>query len=201
MALKIDQPITGWEVSGKQPEVMHEVLKRPEVLEGKTYKIKPPTENHALYITINNIVINAGTEHEKLMPFEIFAISKSMESFQWIVALTLVITAIFRKGGDVAFLVHELKPIFDPKGGYFRKGGKFMPSVVAEIGHIIEQHLIEIGAMQGKKLDAAQAKYVANKLADSQQNKGALCAKCGDNSVVILDGCATCVSCGESKCG
>ena len=116
---------------------MHERIERPEVLIGSTYKIKSPLVEHAMYVTINDIVLNAGTEHELRRPFEIFINSKSMEHFQWIVALTRIMSAVFRKGGDVTFLVEEMKAVFDPKGGYFKAGGMYMPSLVAELGSIV----------------------------------------------------------------
>ena len=105
---------------------MHEKLERPPVLTGSTYKIKTPLSEHALYVTINDIVLNPETEHELRRPFEIFINSKNMDHFQWIVALTRIASAVFRKGGDVTFLVEELRSVFDPHGGYFKKGGKFI---------------------------------------------------------------------------
>lgn len=107
---------------------MGEALSRPDMLIGNTYKIKTPVTEHALYITINDVIMNEGTPHEHRRPFEIFINSKNMEHFQWIVALTRVMSAVFRKGGDVTFLVEELKSVFEPSGGYFKKGGKFVPS-------------------------------------------------------------------------
>ena len=120
---------------------MHEKLERPEVLIGSTYKIKTPVSDHAMYVTINDIVLNEGTQHEQRRPFEIFINSKNLDHFQWIVALTRIISAVFRKGGDVTFLVDELKAVFDPRGGYWQPGGKFMPSIIAELGYVIERHL------------------------------------------------------------
>ncbi len=111
---------------------MHEKVERPDALIGATYKIKSPLVEHALYVTINDIVLNAGTEYELRRPFEIFINSKNMDHFQWIVALTRIMSAVFRKGGDVTFLVEELKAVFDPRGGYFKAGGVYMPSIVAE---------------------------------------------------------------------
>ena len=118
---------------------MHEKLERPEVLVGSTYKIKTPISDHAMYVTINDIVLNEGTEYEQRRPFEIFINSKNLDHFQWIVALTRIISAVFRKGGDVTFLVDELKAVFDPRGGYWQPGGKFMPSIIAELGYVIEK--------------------------------------------------------------
>jgi hypothetical protein len=115
---------------------MHEEIQRPEVLVGSTYKIKTPVSDHAMYVTINDIVLNEGTEYEQRRPFEVFINSKNLDHFQWIVALTRIISAVFRKGGDVAFLVDELKAVFDPRGGYWQPGGKFIPSIVAELGYV-----------------------------------------------------------------
>ncbi len=194
---------------------MHEKLKRPPKLEGSTYKVnKTPGSEHAMYVTINDIVLNPGTEHELRRPFEIFINSKNMDHFQWIVALTRIMSAVFRKGGDVTFLVEELRSVFDPRGGYFKKGGRYMPSLVAELGDIIECHLKEIGllgdcemdANQQQHVDAARDKYEqANgktTAEDSDYPEGAsLCAKCHTKAVVKLDGCMTCLNCGESNCG
>src|SRR5262249_11674352 len=144
---------------------MHEKVERPEALIGATYKIKSPLFEHALYVTINDIVLNQGTEYELRRPFEIFINSKNMDHFQWIVALTRIMSAVFRKGGDVTFLVEELKAVFDPRGGYFKAGGVYMPSIVAELGAIIEQHLKSIGLLHDPELDAEQRKLIAEKRA------------------------------------
>jgi hypothetical protein len=117
------------------------------VLLGSTYKIRSPLVEHALYVTINDLVLNPGTGHEVRRPFEIFINSRNMDHFQWIVALTRILSAVFRKGGDLAFLVEEMKAVFDPRGGYFRAGGVYMPSLVAEIGTVIETHLRGIGLL------------------------------------------------------
>ncbi|MDQ6988006.1 MAG: TSCPD domain-containing protein, partial [Mariprofundaceae bacterium] len=138
MTTKIDQKITGYEVvrpdeeqAGATVTQIAPLLERDDVLEGTTYKIKTPNSDHAMYITINDVIINAGTPEEHRRPFEIFINSKNMEHFMWIVALTRITSAIFRKGGDVTFLVEELKAVFDPRGGYYKRGGKYMPSIVA----------------------------------------------------------------------
>ena len=151
---------------------MHEKLERPEILIGATYKIKSPLIEHAMYITINDIVLNAGTEFEMRRPFEIFINSKNMDNFQWIVALTRIMSAVFRKGGDVTFLVEELKAVFDPRGGYFKAGGVYMPSIVAELGNIIETHLTMIGLLKGAELSDAQKQLIAEKRA-AYERKGA----------------------------
>lgn len=194
---------------------MHEKIERPESLLGSTYKIKTPLSEHALYVTINDIVLNQGTEHEMRRPFEIFINSKNMDHFQWIVALTRIISAVFRKGGDATFLVEELRSVFDPRGGYFKKGGKYMPSLVAELGDAIECHMRMIGLLKDDGLDEHQKKLIEEKRAQFEAGiKGAeeegaesfpasaqLCNKCHTKAVIKMDGCMTCLSCGDSKCG
>ncbi|MFZ1098572.1 MAG: hypothetical protein WAN26_04100 [Steroidobacteraceae bacterium] len=193
---------------------MHEKLERPEVLVGSTYKIKTPISDHAMYVTINDIVLNEGTEYEQRRPFEVFINSKNLDHFQWIVALTRIISAVFRKGGDVTFLVDELKAVFDPRGGYWQPGGKFMPSIIAELGYVIEKHLQTIGLIR-KQLDSHQQKLVDEKRAEYEARakqtdafakshfpEGAqLCNRCSTAAVVMMDGCMTCLNCGDSKCG
>ena len=204
---------------------MHETLQRPEKLIGSTYKLKVPdhVSSHAMYITINDVILNEGTEHELRRPFEIFINSKNLEHYQWIVALTLIMSATFRKGGDITFLVEELKSVFDPRGGYWNKG-KYMPSIIAELGNVIEQHLIDIGMLQAPELDPHQQQLIDekkaeleatdNKTSDSAQSadtdaaaeqswqaNATHCNKCNHKAVVVRDGCATCLNCGDSKCG
>ncbi|PLY11981.1 MAG: NrdJb [Sedimenticola sp.] len=194
---------------------MHEKVARPEMLFGSTYKIATPLSEHALYVTINDIILNQGTAHEVRRPFEVFINSKNMDHFQWIVALTRIISAVFRKGGDVTFLVEELRSVFDPSGGYFKKGGKYMPSLVAEIGDVIHCHLVMIGMLkeegpdehQQKLIDEKRAQYeqsieLQNKSSDGDFPEGAqLCKKCNTKAMIQMDGCMTCLNCGESKCG
>ena len=247
MTIKIDSKIVGYEVAKPEDDApavaepkaeergtakvirMTEQVQRPEgyeALEGSTYKIKTPLDDHAMYVTINDIVLNPGTEHEQRRPFEIFINSKNMDHFQWIVALTRLMSAVFRKGGDVTFLSEELQAVFDPKGGYFKPGGKFMPSIIAEIGAVIEHHLQKIGLMEKEQLSeqqmllldqkraeaeaSAQKKTLENSLTDTGPSDGedagypasaTLCNKCHTKAVVIMDNCATCLSCGYSKCG
>ena len=234
MAKQITQSIVGYKVKkADEPETnsaavpapqknqtaeivqMHESLQRPEMLLGSTYKVKTPLSEHALYMTINDILLNPGTEHELRRPFEIFINSKNMDHFMWVVALTRVISAVFRKGGDCTFLVEELKAVFDPKGGYFKPGGKYMPSLVAEIGDAIESHLRMIGLLTDEGLDKHQQKLVDEKRAEyeamqatgeskptSDYPDGAqMCTKCMTKAAILMDGCMTCLSCGDSKCG
>ncbi len=200
---------------------MHEKIERPEgmeALEGATYKIKTPLDEHALYVTINDIVLNKGTENEKRRPFEVFINSKNMDHFQWIVALTRVMSAVFRKGGDVTFMVEELQAVFDPRGGYYKPGGKFMPSLVAEIGAVVEDHLKRIGLLEDDSMTPEQLELIKLKREElegkptgstTQINDGdgdypasaTLCHKCNTKAMVVMDNCATCLSCGYSKCG
>jgi hypothetical protein len=194
---------------------MTEEVQRPEFLIGATYKIKTPVSDHAMYVTINDIVLNEGTPYEQRRPFEIFINSKNLDHFQWIVALTRIISAVFRKGGDVTFLVDELKAVFDPRGGYWQAGGKFMPSIIAELGYVIEKHLQMIGLLKKVELDETALKIIAEKKAEFEERtkqtdafakshfpEGAqLCAKCSTAAVVMMDGCMTCLNCGDSKCG
>ena len=248
MAIKIEKKITGYNVvkpedkaapaaapapqakaaEPRQAEViqMHESLERPEQLIGSTFKIKSPLFEHALYVTINDIVLNAGTKHEQRRPFEIFINSKNMDHFQWIVALTRIISAVFRKGGDVTFLVEEIKAVFDPRGGYFKAGGVYMPSIVAEIGAVIEQHMKNIGLIHDPEMSDGQRALIAEKraayeaasakknsdvnqapAAEGAESNGSfppgatLCHKCNTQALVLMDGCQTCLNCGYSKCG
>ncbi|MCG3144792.1 MAG: hypothetical protein HONDAALG_02265 [Gammaproteobacteria bacterium] len=194
---------------------MHEKVARPEMLIGSTYKIKTPHSDHALYVTINDIVLNPGTPHELRRPFEMFVNSKSMEHFQWIVALTRIISAVFRKGGDVTFLVEEMRSVFDPKGGYFKKGGRFIPSLVAEIGDVLDSHLRMIGLLRDDPSDAALRQQLVAKRAEYEKtlqqaeahapdefpDGAVLCQKCLTKAMIRMDNCLTCLNCGESKCG
>jgi hypothetical protein len=198
---------------------MHEKLERPERILGSTYKIKTPQSEHALYVTINDVVLNQGTEHEIRRPYEIFINSKNMDHFQWIVALTRIISAVFRKGGDVTFLADELRSVFDPRGGYFKSGGKFKPSLVAEIGDAIECHMKMIGMIEDEGMDERQREILEAKRKEYEAfhktesppaEKGQasefppmsqLCKKCHTKAVISMDGCMTCLNCGDSKCG
>ena len=207
-------------INGQPTVNLTEKTLRPEMLVGSTYKIKPPVSDHALYITVNDILLNQGTAQEVRRPFEIFVNSKNMEFYSWIVALTRVISAVFRKGGDCSFLVEELKAVFDPKGGYYQPGtGVFMPSVVADIGHVIETHLKTLDMLPKSEVDMPKQAYLKQKYqaaiaAGAAGNESgndshklnfpataSSCNKCYQKSVVLLDGCSTCLNCGDSKCG
>jgi len=233
MATKIDKKIVAFKVVKEEDEVtevaavpsipereiMHENVERPDMLLGSTYKIKTPLSEHALYVTINDVILNQDTDHEARQPYEIFINSKSMDQFQWVVALTRVISAVFRKGGDVCFLVEELKAVFDPQGGYFKKGGKFMPSLVAEIGESIESHMKMIGMIKDDAISDHQQQIMNEKRAAYEQKHSIaeqscdddsatsfpagsqLCKKCNTKASILMDGCMTCLNCGDSKCG
>ena len=170
-----------------------EPLDRPAELDGATYKLKWPDSEHAIYITINDIVVDG-----RRRPFEIFINSKNMEHFAWTVALTRMISAVFRRGGDVSFVVEELKAVFDPRGGAWIKG-KYIPSILAAIGGVIERHLVQIGFLAGEGLGLKtdpQAEVVS-----LSPKKGKACSSCGSYEVRMVEGCMTCASCGYSKCG
>ena len=183
MSKKIDKKIVGYKVVSDDAKAepiteadsniiqMHEKVSRPETLSGSTYKIKTPLSDHAMYLTINDIILNEGSDHELRRPFEIFLNSKNMDQYQWISALTRVISAVFRKGGDCTFLVEELKAIFDPQGGYFKSGGRFMPSLVAEIGWAIEDHLQKIGLLKKAEIPEHQQKIMDEKRTEFENSK------------------------------
>ena len=167
---------------------------RPEALEGHTYKLKWPGSEHAIYVTINDTVING---HRR--PFEIFINSKNMEHFAWTVALTRMISAVFRRGGDVSFVVEELKAVFDPRGGAWVEG-RYIPSILAAIGGVIEQHLIRIGFIAGEGL-GLKTDPKALRMAVGEGPRGAPCPACSAYEMVMIEGCMTCRACGHSKCG
>ncbi len=179
--------------NSSEAEVVYlsEPLDRPAALEGQTYKVKWPDSEHALYITINDIII-AG--HRR--PFEVFINSKNMEHFAWTVALTRMISAVFRRGGDVSFVVEELKAVFDPRGGAWMNG-KYIPSILAAIGGVIERHLIAIGFIEGEGLGL---KADPKARVAAMGGRGPSCPACGAYEMRMIEGCMTCGACGHSKC-
>jgi ribonucleoside-diphosphate reductase alpha chain len=189
------------ETTDKTPEAdqgadviyMSEPLDRPQALEGNTYKLKWPDSEHAIYLTVNDIIING---HRR--PFEVFINSKNMEHFAWTVALTRMISAVFRRGGDVSFVVEELKAVFDPRGGAWM-GGKYIPSILAAIGGVIERHMISIGFIEGEGL-GLKSDPQAN-VVGLNAPRGKACPSCGQFDMRMVEGCMTCASCGHSKCG
>lgn len=184
---------------------MFQPLDRPGELPGKTYKVRWPESDHALYITLNDIIDDQGRRR----PFEIFINSKNTEHYAWTVALTRMISAVFRRGGDVSFVVEELKAVFDPRGGYW-VGGKYVPSLLAAIGGVIESHMIDTGFIQSSNaLDGPDRNDIAKPMAvaagaEGQPGNGSMfrqCPKCAQPSLIRQEGCDTCTSCGHSKCG
>ncbi|MFN6978419.1 MAG: ribonucleoside-diphosphate reductase, adenosylcobalamin-dependent, partial [Gemmobacter sp.] len=183
------------EVPAAKGEIVYlaDPLDRPAALEGRTYKLKWPESEHALYITLNDIVI-AG----HVRPFEIFINSKNMEHYAWTVALTRMISAVFRRGGDVSFVVEELKAVFDPRGGAWMEG-RYVPSILAAIGGVIERHLVEIGFIAGEGL-GLKSDPRAEIVVTGGRPRGPACPSCGSYNLQNLEGCLTCADCGHSKC-
>ena len=188
---------------------MTQPLSRPEALPGQTYKVRWPDSEHALYITLNDIV-----QDGRRRPFEIFINSKNMEHYAWTVALTRMISAVFRRGGDVSFVVEEMKAVFDPRGGAWMEG-KYVPSLLAAIGEVIERHMIDIGFLPAKhshdeRGHQAQIVNLTPGLGPEPPPGNAMglagprlrqCPKCGEAALIRLEGCDQCTSCGYSKCG
>ncbi|KUJ76222.1 ribonucleotide reductase [Ruegeria marisrubri] len=182
------------ELDGGDVIYMSEPLDRPQSLEGSTYKLKWPDSEHAIYLTINDIIIGG-----RRRPFEVFINSKNMEHYAWTLALTRMISAVFRRGGDVSFVVEELKAVFDPRGGAWVKG-KYIPSILAAIGGVIEQHLIAIGFLEGEGM-GLKSDPQAQQVVNADLPRGKACPSCGQYEMRMVEGCMTCASCGHSKCG
>jgi ribonucleoside-diphosphate reductase alpha chain len=195
------RPLEGYHGGGVV--YMTQPLSRPEALPGQTYKVRWPDSEHALYITLNDIV-----QDGRRRPFEIFINSKNMEHYAWTVALTRMISAVFRRGGDVSFVVEEMKAVFDPRGGAWMEG-KYVPSLLAAIGEVIERHMIEIGFLPARLGHDERAAQVVNLEAERPPGTtlGLLgprlrqCPKCGEAALIRLEDCDQCTSCGYSKCG
>jgi ribonucleoside-diphosphate reductase alpha chain len=195
--LSVSEPVKKPSKTSKTADVVYiaEPLGRPEALEGQTYKIKWPESEHAIYITVNDVMMN---DHRR--PFEVFINSKNMEHFAWTVGLTRMISAVFRRGGDVSFVVEELKAVFDPRGGAWMEG-KYVPSILAAIGSVIEQHMIAIGFIEEGGHLKTDPHPNADAVAVGERPKGAACPNCGQYAVQMVEGCKTCLECGHSKCG
>ena len=187
-----ETPAQSREAQGGDVIYMSEPLARPSELEGTTYKLKWPDSEHAIYLTINDVVV-AG--HRR--PFEVFINSKNMEHFAWTVALTRMISAVFRRGGDVSFVVEELKAVFDPRGGAWQNG-RYIPSILAAIGGAIERHMVSIGFLEGEGMGLKTDPTSAVVNLDAQRGKA--CPSCGQYDMRMIEGCMTCMSCGHSKC-
>ena len=189
---------------------MTQPLSRPEALPGQTYKVRWPDSEHAIYITLNDII-----QDGRRRPFEIFINSKNMEHYAWTVALTRMISAVFRRGGDVSFVVEELKAVFDPRGGAWMEG-RYVPSLLAAIGDVIERHMIDIGFLPPKRAHGEprdRGDEVVEPAAGRRRRRGRpasarfagprcrQCPKCGEAALIRLEDCDQCTSCGYSKCG
>ena len=174
---------------------MSEPLDRPSTLDGNTYKLKWPDSEHAIYVTINDIIVN-----DKRRPFEVFINSKNMEHFAWTVGLTRMISAVFRRGGDVSFVVDELKAVFDPRGGAW-VGGKYIPSILAAIGGILEEHMMKIGFIKDSDKSLFHKSGEVTKVENLKLSRQKSCTSCGQFDLQMIEGCMTCRSCGYSKCG
>lgn len=188
---EVPRPADMYEAGG----VVHltQPLTRPEALQGRTYKLRWPESDHAMYITVNDIL-----QDGRRRPFEVFINSKNMDHYAWTVALTRMISAVFRRGGDVAFVVEELKAVFDPRGGHWM-GGRYVPSLLAAIGEVIERHMIDIGFLSDQARDRPPA--AERKVVNITHAAYRHCPKCGQPALVRMEGCDTCTSCGYSKCG
>ncbi len=174
---------------------MTQPLTRPETLPGSTYKVRWPESDHAMYITINDIVRDG-----RRRPFEMFINSKNMEHYAWTVALTRMISAVFRRGGDVSFIVDELKAVFDPRGGHWVEG-RYVPSIIAAIGDVIERHMIDIGFMPAPAAATPAAETLRKAVGDeTRESRFRTCPKCSMPGLIHLEGCDICTSCGYSKC-
>lgn len=170
---------------------------RPEVLPGETYKLRWPDSDHAIYVTLNDTMIDGQRR-----PFEIFINSKNMEHYAWTVALTRMISAVFRRGGDVAFVVEELKAVFDPRGGQWM-GGRYVPSLLAAIGETIERHMVATGFLKKPEgiVPEVAVEVTAEPAGNPGRPPGRSCPKCGHPTLIRQEGCDTCLNCGYSRCG
>lgn len=193
-------------------QFMSETLDRPECLSGKTYKVKPPMQDKAFYVTINHIVLNEGTEHEHLHPFEVFVEGGKDDQSQWIAFSTRAITAVFRKGGEFQFIIDQMKETVDPAGGYMLGRGRFAKSIVAHIGFTIEDHLKSLGIIKDEEMTEIQSQILTEKKEEYLERTGekvddsgypanaSICSKCHTKAVIMSDGCHVCLACSESKC-
>jgi ribonucleoside-diphosphate reductase alpha chain len=200
-ALPLDAPQKAIPFEKDGVDYMSKPLERETVLPGFTYKLQWPESDHAIYITINDLL-----QDGRRRPFEIFINSKNMEHYAWTVALTRMISAVFRRGGDVTFVVEELKAVFDPRGGSWMKG-RYVPSLLAAIGQVIEQHMIDTGFITGKDdtpitdtIRAVAGEPAMPAISPTGTTRAKGCERCGERTLIRQEGCETCTSCGYSKC-
>jgi len=194
-SLALDAPAPPLNTDDSGIVYMKQPLERDSVLPGYTYKVRWPESDHAIYITLNDIIQN-----DRRRPFEIFINSKNMEHYAWTVALTRMISAVFRRGGDVSFVVEELKAVFDPRGGQWMNG-KYIPSLLAAIGGVIERHMIDTGFIKTREESSGPAFSGENPPEINRLSEMKFCPKCNMPSLVFQEGCHSCLSCGYSKCG
>ena len=217
MAHKIDKKITNWSIKKEpdqiQPEplkpkeydIMGEHIKRAEKLNGSTIKIKSPNTESAVFVTINHIVLNQGTEFEKIYPYEVFIQSKDNDHMQWVNVLARAISALLREGKDISFFITEMKETHSPRSGYMKKG-KFIPSLVADIGYTLEEHFFELGYLKKEdnvniaKEILAQKGIVVSETKGDYPSHAQECKECGEKAAIMMDGCVVCLACGSSKC-
>jgi hypothetical protein len=210
-----------------QPIERIQETKRPKQLDSRTYKIKASTGyDHAYYISISNVVLNEGTQLKEVRPYEIFINTKDKINVQWVHALTFMMSAIFRKGGEYMFLLDELREVSSPNAGWFgqhTRGGnpRYIESMVSAIADTIAYHVEQTCGVGVKEIElSSEAKDIIEEKKTEYLKKHTLselstdrddddagmpnaqdCPKCKvRNAVIKLDGCLTCVSCGDSKC-
>ncbi len=199
LPLSVPSPRPKDNLDGGAVVYMTRPLDRPEALPGQTYKLRWPESEHAIYVTLNDIV-----QDGRRRPFEVFINSKNMEHYAWTVGLTRMISAVFRRGGDVSFVVEELKAVFDPRGGSWMEG-HYVPSLLAAIGEVIERHMVDIGFMpdparERREMIAGLEKKVVNLPPEGAESRLPRCPKCSQPTLIRQEGCDLCTSCGYSKC-
>ena len=158
-----------------------QVRDRPAILSGKTYKLYWPPNEATFYVTIN--------DDGAARPFEIFISSTHAQYTEWTTALTLMITAILRRGGDVSFIAENLKQIVSATSSAWVKG-KYCNSLVAMIGETIELHMNRESAV----IEAAPVEKSVDALLS-------FCPRCGQKALIHSEGCGSCQNCGYSNCG
>jgi ribonucleoside-diphosphate reductase alpha chain len=203
LEVKLDTPIQS-EAAGTHDTT--KPLDRPAAIPGHTYKLRWPESDHAIYITVNDIELDTADGKKQLRPFEVFINSKNMEHYAWAVALTRMISAVFRRGGDVSFIVEELKAVFDPRGGQWMNG-RYVPSLLAAIGGVIEEHMVSIGFLEISSQEGPQVTKNEEETANvvrletpPRDKRFRPCPKCSNYALIRQEGCDSCTSCGFSKC-
>lgn len=180
---------------------VNEKMKRPQTLSGKTYRLKTPLSEFAWYITINDIVLNEGTENEIKQPFEVFINTKDVSAYQWVTVVSRLLSAVFRKGGDIKFILEEMSSVYQPSGGYISRKG-YVPSIVAEIGMVVEEHFKSVGLIESETVVShVDVKETVTQKPDSGSNTASICPACHQKTYEKSEGCGMCTTCGHSACG